>query len=196
MARAVDVAAALFERLGPMTTMKLQKLLYYCQAWHLVRCAEPLFAEEIQAWQQGPVVRDLFRLHKGQRELTDWPYGRSSKLSAAERHSVDWVVEQYGSFSASELSLMTHMEPPWYLAREGLSERAPSDATIDLETIATYFARQPADSDGAVRHAIANAEIEGAVVSDAFREKLGAVAEGNISADELVRELVRLRGRD
>lgn len=79
---------------------------------------------------------------------------------------------------------------------EGLSAYAPSDATIDLETIATYFACQEADPDGAVRHAIVNAEIEGAVVSDALREKLGAVAEGKLSANELVRGLVRSHGRD
>ncbi len=51
MARSVqDVAAYIIERHGRMSSMKLQKLVYYSQAWHLVWDDEPLFPERIQAW--------------------------------------------------------------------------------------------------------------------------------------------------
>jgi uncharacterized phage-associated protein len=61
---AKDVAAYILQRLGPMTTMKLQKLLYYCQAWSLVWDEEPLFYEAIEAWANGPVVREVFEEHR------------------------------------------------------------------------------------------------------------------------------------
>lgn len=49
-----DVAAAILERTGPLDTFKLQKLVYYAQAWHLVWDNEPLFEEPIEA---GPEAR-------------------------------------------------------------------------------------------------------------------------------------------
>ena len=44
---------------GQMTAKKLEKLVYYAQAWHLARHQRPLFPETIEAWAQGPVVRHL-----------------------------------------------------------------------------------------------------------------------------------------
>jgi uncharacterized phage-associated protein len=43
MATAHDVAATVIERLGGMTTAKLEKLVYYCQCWHLARTQNSLF---------------------------------------------------------------------------------------------------------------------------------------------------------
>lgn len=51
-----DVAEYILEQHGEMTSMKLQKLVYYCQAWHLAWSDEPLFRESIEAWANGPVV--------------------------------------------------------------------------------------------------------------------------------------------
>ncbi|RZK27839.1 MAG: DUF4065 domain-containing protein, partial [Hymenobacter sp.] len=62
----IDVAAYCLERQGPLGAMKLQKLVYYCQAWHLVVFNAPLYLEEIQAWAYGPVVYELYKQHRGQ----------------------------------------------------------------------------------------------------------------------------------
>lgn len=43
----------------------LQKLVYYSQAWHLVWEERRLFEEPIEAWVNGPVVRELYRRHRG-----------------------------------------------------------------------------------------------------------------------------------
>ncbi|WP_284982347.1 type II toxin-antitoxin system antitoxin SocA domain-containing protein [Arthrobacter sp. efr-133-TYG-118] len=48
-----------------MSTMKLQKLVYYCQAWHLAWDGRTLFPEEIQAWASGPVCPALYEVHRG-----------------------------------------------------------------------------------------------------------------------------------
>ena len=48
-----DAAAYILAEQDKMSTMKLQKLLYYCQAWHLVWEEEPLFDAEFQAWANG-----------------------------------------------------------------------------------------------------------------------------------------------
>ncbi len=63
--RVFDVAAYILEKKGIMSTMKLQKLVYYSQAWSMVWDEKPLFEENIEAWANGPVVRDLFYYHRG-----------------------------------------------------------------------------------------------------------------------------------
>jgi len=60
MAHVEDVAIYIMEQCGPMTAMKLQKLVYYSQAWHLVWDEEPLFSDPIEAWANGPIVRSLY----------------------------------------------------------------------------------------------------------------------------------------
>ena len=41
-----DIAQYILSATGEMTTMKLQKLVYYCQAWSLVWDEEPIFNEK------------------------------------------------------------------------------------------------------------------------------------------------------
>ncbi len=66
MAHVQDVARYILEKRGRMSAMKLQKLVYYSQGWHLVFDGEPLFAERIEAWANGPVVpaRQVERLRE------------------------------------------------------------------------------------------------------------------------------------
>ena len=66
MATAFDVAKYILEEKGNLTAMKLQKLLYYCQAWSLVWDEKPLFENTIQAWVNGPVLPAAYNYHRGQ----------------------------------------------------------------------------------------------------------------------------------
>ena len=75
MANVHDVAAYILGRCGPMTAMKLQKLVYYSQAWSLVWDERPLFPESIEAWANGPVVPALYDRHRGAFKLNAWPIG-------------------------------------------------------------------------------------------------------------------------
>lgn len=65
MVTARDVAEAILERAGPMDTFRLQKLVYYAQAVHLATEGEPLFADRIEAWVNGPVTPSLYQEHRG-----------------------------------------------------------------------------------------------------------------------------------
>ena len=69
MPNVFDVAAYVLQQKGPMTTWKLQKLVYYCQAWSLVREDEELFPEEIEAWANGPVVPLLYAKHRSEYKI-------------------------------------------------------------------------------------------------------------------------------
>ena len=47
-----------------ISNVKLQKLLYYQQGFHLACFGAPLFDEEIEAWMYGPVVPSVYEYFK------------------------------------------------------------------------------------------------------------------------------------
>ena len=134
-----DVAAFILKEAGPMTAMKLQKLVYYSQAWSLVWDEAPLFSERIEAWANGPVCPDLYDVHRGQFMIESWPQGDPEALSADQRETVEQVIKGYGKFSSQELSDLTHREDPWKDAREGYPPTMRSNVEITHAAMAEYY---------------------------------------------------------
>jgi uncharacterized phage-associated protein len=60
-----DVAKYILEKQSPMSTIKLQKLVYYSQAWSMVWDGVPIFDEDFQAWLTDPFVRNFMNSTKG-----------------------------------------------------------------------------------------------------------------------------------
>jgi uncharacterized phage-associated protein len=139
MASAHDVATYILKQQGEMSAMKLQKLVFYSQAWHLVWDEEPLFGERIEAWANGPVCRDLYDVHRGQFAVSSWPQGKVGSLSASERETIDVVLGTYGSKPGAWLSDLTHMESPWVDARGNLPPGARGSAEITHAAMAEYY---------------------------------------------------------
>lgn len=133
MSNVFDVAKFILQRQGEMTAMKLQKLVYYAQAWSLVWDEEPLFSERIEAWANGPVVPDLYDRHRGLFRVNASTFhdGRISDLSERKRKTINGVLEFYGSKTAQWLSDLTHLEAPWKDARgdNDPGERCNSEIT-------------------------------------------------------------------
>lgn len=134
-----DVAAYLLEQTGNLATMKFQKLLYYCNAWHLAIRGTPLFRSRIEAWRYGPVVREIYAHHRQEAAVDSWPLGNPANLSNDQKGIVDVVVQLYGAKSGWALAEMTHKEDPWINARAGLQESAHSEDLISEESIKVYF---------------------------------------------------------
>jgi len=145
LASVFDVAAYILNERGSMTAMKLQKLVYYAQAWSLAWDDDRLFPEEIQAWANGPVVPALFRQHQGKFRVVagDFPGGDPNALTSDQKDTVDVVLDFYGDKSPQWLSDLTHMEAPWRTARSGLPDDARSGATISLESMSEYYSSLP-----------------------------------------------------
>jgi len=139
MPSAPDVAAYILGRQGPMSAMKLQKLVYYAQAWSLVWEDRPLFGERIEAWAHGPVVPELYREHRGQFEVRGWGRGNAAALEPADRETVDAVLDYYGGRNAQVLSDWTHSEDPWKHARAGVPDGERGNSEITLESMMEYY---------------------------------------------------------
>ena len=150
MARAVDVAAYIRREAGNVSRMKLQKLLYYAQAWSLVWDDEPLFSEPIQAWERGPVVRQVWALEKHGLIAG----GHAAELTSTQADSIDAVIDFYARFDGGTLSEYTHVEAPWRMARAGLPTAAPSTSEITHPSMRDYYGRA-AEETKRVPHAYA-----------------------------------------
>jgi len=123
--------------------MKLQKLLYYCQAWSLVWEEEALFRERIEAWAFGPVVPEIFSVHKGEVSVASWPNGDPKHLSKPQKETVDAVMRFYGDKSGQWLSDLTHSEAPWKDARHGYGRFERSSQEISLAAMQEYYSSLP-----------------------------------------------------
>ena len=139
MATVHDVAAAILEHTGPLDTFKLEKLVYYSQAWHLVWDDDVLFPEPIEEWAGGPVVRALYELHRGRYSVSDWPAGDARELTASEIETVAVVVDAYGKLSGRQLSQLTHGETPWRNARGDLAPGERGSRIIDPGDMQDYY---------------------------------------------------------
>jgi uncharacterized phage-associated protein len=142
MARVEDVAAYILTKRGSMSAMKLQKLCYYAQAWHLVWDDRPLFDNRIEAWANGPVIPDLYKLHRGRFQLSAGEIaGDPSRLDDSEVETIEAVLEFYGDRSAHWLSELTHREAPWADTRAaaGLGPMQRGDVEIDHAAMAEYY---------------------------------------------------------
>jgi uncharacterized phage-associated protein len=140
-----DVAAYIVNKLGEMSAMKLQKLVYYCQAWSLVWDEQPLFRENIEAWANGPVIRELFNFHRGRFRLSAIEIGNPDVLNDVQLETIDAVLEYYGDKPAQWLIDLTHIEKPWKDARRGMSCSERGNRVIAHDAIAEYYSSLPAE---------------------------------------------------
>jgi uncharacterized phage-associated protein len=122
-----------------MEAMRLQKLVYYSQAWHLALLDKPLFPDTIQAWRDGPVTRTLWDAHSGQRKVGVWPAGNPEVLADVSAKVISLVCQVYGGLSGDDLSQLAHSEPPWRDARRGLPDDQSSRAVIQPSAMRRYY---------------------------------------------------------
>ena len=139
MTTVYDVAAYILAQCGAMTAMKLQKLVYYCQAWSLVWDERPMFGSAIEAGANGPVVRDLYEQHRGMFTVSNSPSGDPSALDKDARETVDAVLRTYGDKTSQWLSNLTHQERPWRDARGNLGPNDRGEREITHAAMAEYY---------------------------------------------------------
>ncbi len=150
MARAIEVARYLVHLAADvgdepdyLSHLRLQKLLYYAQAWSLVALDRPMFPDSIEAWAHGPVVPAIYRQfnEKGRRAITqdDFETSGDFDLTGEDCDLIQSVWETFKDHSALSLRKMTHEEPPWINARIGYGDADRCEAEITLEAMKAYF---------------------------------------------------------
>lgn len=151
---AASVALAVMKRIerpvergssAQVNAMQVQKLVYYSQAYSLALYDRPLFREDVQAWVHGPVVRELWELHRGKISISAQELEASAKrrgheltsLNEEEALVVDAVCETLGGLTGWQLRNRTHEEAPW-IAHFDRSEQF-HDQVIPWDDMREYY---------------------------------------------------------
>jgi uncharacterized phage-associated protein len=120
----------------PISNLKLQKLLYYMQGFHLAYFDTPLFKEEIEAWMYGPVVPCVYN-HFKINENRGIIYSKEViSLNSEEEKLFDEVYHVYNSYSAIGLMNLTHSETPWKTTPTGLG------SIIEKSKLKSFFKKK------------------------------------------------------
>lgn len=129
--------------------LKLQKLLYYCQAWKLAFDDSALFEGAFQAWIHGPVNRTLYDRFKGSKSLYSLISMKDiedaaiiEKIDAESKSHINSILDAYAPFSATDLEVMTHREDPWIQARKGYSPTQRCEEVIDEKLMKQYYRKR------------------------------------------------------
>lgn len=114
---------------------KLQKLLYYVQAWSLAFRNKPMFENQVEAWLHGPVVSEIYHKYKkfGYNPL---PCPRSFKddaLTKDDKKLLESVLNGYSKYDAEYLEMRTHIEQPW------IDARMKDEQIISSESMRDYY---------------------------------------------------------
>ncbi|MFH1934297.1 MAG: type II toxin-antitoxin system antitoxin SocA domain-containing protein [Pseudomonadota bacterium] len=120
-----------------ITNLKMQKLLYYAQAWYLVNYSQPLFDEQIKAWKFGPIIESIYHHFKRFRYSPIQFLNKENieeKISQKEKMYLDEFYSIFIRYSASDLTQLSHNEAPWKNTSQG--------ETIPQDTIKNFYKGQ------------------------------------------------------
>lgn len=126
---------------GNITHSKLQKLLYYCQAWHYTIFNEVLFDERIEAWAHGPVVPSQFNRFNNIDFFQNIKvkYCENIKLKSKTEQLLNEVVGIYNKCTDGHLELLVKREDPWKKTRGNIPEFKKCQKEIQLDLMKQYY---------------------------------------------------------
>jgi len=122
-----------------ISNLKLQKLLYYVQSWHLAINDSALFSEKFEAWVHGPAIPEIYRRYKRFSWRSIDEEVEQPILDDHTRRFVEEVLDEYGHLDARRLEYLTHREEPWISARKGVSEGESCSTYIDESLMKSYY---------------------------------------------------------
>lgn len=132
-----------------LINLKLQKLLYYIQAWYLGIQKEEFINCEFEAWVHGPVSRELYDRFKNHRSLYSFitisdviNKNPENEIDKNDIDFINYILDNYAGYSGSELELMTHEEDPWKNARAGFSPMQTCNVIITKDSMKEYYGKR------------------------------------------------------
>ena len=134
---------------GPMSHLKLQKLLFYCDAYHLAYFDKQLISDKFEAWVHGPVSRKVYQSLRDKSILyADIAYspiegvdedGDFESLTSSQKELLNSILLDLHTWTGLELEMSTHNEKPWIEARRGYGEADKCCEEIDKEITRIFY---------------------------------------------------------
>lgn len=135
----IETVARWFLSQEAMSGVRMQRLCYYAQCWHLALSGgRKLFPEMFQAWIYGPVCPKLYKTY------SSWSgkiYEKCEKpvLPAETEAFLKRVWDAYGSLSEEDLNRLVESEFPWFNARMGVSPADACTREISIPDILSFY---------------------------------------------------------
>lgn len=148
------LANYILQKYGPMSHLKLQKLLYYTEAYHLAYFKQSLIEDEFEAWVHGPVCRKIYDNLKGVSRLysdisfseNDVDYSPEevikNTLTSIQKTHIDSILGNLSEWTDQELEDTTHNEQPWLSARKGYYPSQKCEEIIDKDLMLEYYRKE------------------------------------------------------
>lgn len=135
------------DRFASLINLKLQKLLYYVQAWSYGINKKPMFDGEFEAWIHGPVNREIYNRFNSTKYLyseinIDDCMNHNVSLSSEDAEFIDFILENYLKYSGAELERLSHNEMPWIETRGDLNVNERCDKVITPELMIEYYGKE------------------------------------------------------
>ncbi len=127
------------ERGELLTPLKLQKLIFYADAWHMALYDDEITPEKFQAWVHGPVALSHYHRFKELRWHPIMEEVERPNLGDELRSHLDEIIDVFGSETATALEIMTHSEEPWLAARGDIPEDDPCNNYISKALTKRYY---------------------------------------------------------
>lgn len=132
-----------------LSNVKLQKLLYYLQAWSLGIHKKRFLNCDFEAWVHGPVVREIYDRFKNTKSLYDLitkddveNNNPTTTISNRDIEFINFILDNYARFSGVELEYMTHKETPWIDARKGFNSLESCNEKIQEALMQDYYGKR------------------------------------------------------
>lgn len=130
-----------------LINLKLQKLLYYVQAWSYGIHNKPMFAGDFEAWIHGPVNRTIYDRFNPTKYLyseinVEDCLNQNVTLTSDDAEFVDFILENYLKYSGAELERLSHTEMPWLKTRGDLGVNERCDKVITPALMTEYYGKK------------------------------------------------------
>lgn len=132
-----------------LINLKLQKLMYYIQAWSLGINGEKMMEARFEAWVHGPVCRQLYDRFKATKSLYSTideedvkNKDATNEITSEDREFINYILENFARYSGPQLETMTHSELPWMEARNGALPMEHCENQISEDTMKTYYGKK------------------------------------------------------
>ena len=124
-----------------MSHLKLQRLLFYCDAYHLAYFDKELITDKFEAWVHGPVVPSQFNRFNNidffqNIKVKDC---ENIKLKSKTEQLLNEVVGIYNKCTDGHLELLVKREDPWKKTRGDIPEFKKCQKEIKLDLMKQYY---------------------------------------------------------
>ncbi|MGH6808388.1 MAG: Panacea domain-containing protein [Ensifer adhaerens] len=137
-----------------LTNLAINEILYFLHAWYLAKFNSPLLDAKIEAWDYGPVVREVYSEFKkyGSEPISGRAHRfdidrlekiiATADLSSGDMSFIESQFEKYSGYTAGRLVSISHEKGgPWDRVYNE-SGRVNPGMEISDDLIRDYFVQQ------------------------------------------------------